>query len=148
VSKPNPKMFWTDGRNNPREREVNQLIDARDYLGTPGYSLLLVAANTHLSVADIEMWLQVQSRTTPFVGRSLSWIQRHRWLFQQPNTDNTKNPEPNLDGKAAKAIEVMRANPKLSLRDLAVLLNSHGIKRGREWIRRHRCDEVTPQLPI
>ena len=48
------KMSWTDWRGKEQVREFNQIIDIRDFLGSPGYSMLLVAANTDQSAPDIE----------------------------------------------------------------------------------------------
>jgi hypothetical protein len=133
-------MTWTDGWGHTVERDVGLSIDVEKFRGTPGYALLVVAANTNLSVGDIERYL------TYIVGgpdeRSTSWIQRRRWLFQQPGTDNSaKNGRAaNGDGQAARAGKIMRANPNLSVRGLVRLLGECGIERGREWVRQHRCD--------
>ncbi len=129
---------WTDGRGHKVTREVALSIDVERFRGTPGYALLVVAANTNLSVGDIERYL------TEGVGgldaRSKSWIQRRRWLFQQPDTDNSKGRTPNGDGQAARAVKIMHEHPNLSVRGLVRLLKEHGIKREREWVRKHRCD--------
>jgi hypothetical protein len=79
------------------------------------------------SAPDIERWLLLNG-----VGRSLTYIKKRRWLFQQPGTNNAKGPRPNGDGNEARAIKIMREYPKLSLRDLRVLLKENGIKRSRE----------------
>jgi hypothetical protein len=133
-------MTWVDFRGHAVERDVALSIDVGKFRGTPGYALLVVAANTNLSVADIQRYL------THIVGgqdaRSTSWIQRRRWLFQQPGTDNSaKNGRaPDGDRQAARAVKIMRGNPNLSVRGLVLLLRKHGIKREREWVRKHRCD--------
>jgi hypothetical protein len=126
-------MRWEDWRGHEVTREVNQIIDVRDYLGTPGYALLLTAANTNLSVSDIRSWLEIKG-----VGRSRSWIQRRRWLFQQPDAVNSPG-HPNADSKDADAIAIMSEHPTVSLRDLATQLQRHGITRSREWVRQHRA---------
>jgi hypothetical protein len=115
-------------------REFNQTIDIREFLGTPGYPMLLIAANTRLSVGDILTFLDFQADTTKGVGRSRSWIQRRRWVFQQPGTDNTVN----RDGKDARAAEIMDANPTCSSRELVMILQRHLITRSREWVRLRR----------
>jgi hypothetical protein len=133
-------MTWTDGRGYKVERDVALSIDVERFRGTPGYALLVVAANTNLSVGDIERYLR------EIVGgldtRGSKWIQRRRWLFQQPGTDNgLKNGRaPDGDGQAARAVKIMRAHPTLSVRSLVLLLRENGIKREREWVRKHRCD--------
>jgi len=131
---------WADGRGRDVVREINQVIDVRAFIGTPGYSSLIVAANTHLSVSDIEIFLHLQSRETPGVARSRSWIQRRRWLYQQPNARNSSGSKPNQDGKDARAVAIMGDNPTMSVRQLVRELKERGINRGREWVRMHRCD--------
>jgi len=137
-------MRWTNWRGKKETRAINHVIDIRDFRGTPGYSMLVVAANTNLSVRDIECFLDMEARDRelPLVKRPSSWIQRRRWLFQQPGTDNYKNPPSDPDGKHASACAIMAANPTLSLRDLSRLLAERGITRSREWIRKHRGDAV------
>ena len=75
-------MSWVDGRGHKVTRAVNQVINVRDFIGTPGYALLLVAANTNLSGGEIDRYL----KDIAGVGRSRNWIQKRRWLFQPPGT--------------------------------------------------------------
>ena len=132
-------LSFTDGRRNRVQREVRQTLDIRDFIGTPGYSLLVVAANTHLSVSDIDHFLDEQTREHPAAGRSRSWIQRRRWLFQKPGTDNSKGREPDGDRQQSCALVIMAEHPTESVRGLTKLLAEHGIYRSREWVRKHRC---------
>lgn len=71
-------MWWDDWRGNRQTVEINQIIDVRDYLGTPGYSLLVMAANQHLSVPTIDQFLSIQARETPKVERGRTWLQKRR----------------------------------------------------------------------
>lgn len=128
-------MSWVDGRGHKVTRAVNQVINVRDFIGTPGYALLLVAANTNLSGGDIDRYF----RDIAGVGRSRNWIQKRRWLFQPPGTSNPTSPV-NVDGKDARAREIMRMFPTLSVRDLAAVLKENGVVRSREWVRIHRCE--------
>ena len=125
-------MSWVDGRGHKVTRAVNQVINVRDFIGTPGYALLLVAANTNLSGGDIDRYF----RDIAGVGRSRNWIQKRRWLFQPPGTSNPTSPV-NVDGKDARAREIMRMFPTLSVRDLAAVLKENGVVRSREWVRIH-----------
>ena len=127
-------MSWEDGRGHEVTRAVNQIIDVRDFVGTPGYALLLVAANTNLSGGEIDRYLKRIA-----IGRSRNWIQKRRWLFQQPGTSNPTSPV-DVDGKDARAREIMRMFPELSVRDLAAVLKENGVVRSREWVRIHRCE--------
>lgn len=130
---------WTDYRDVKHTREINQVIDVRDFLGTPGYSLLLVAANTDLSISDIELFLRFRAHEYPSVKRSPSWIQRRRWLFRQPGQTTQLSDR---DGNQARAFKIMSEHPNLSIRDLQELLKENGIKRSREWVRINRCKGV------
>jgi hypothetical protein len=131
---------WPGLRGKTITLDVNQVIDVRDFIGTPGYALLLLAANTNLSASVIDCYLHQRGG----VNRSMTWIRKRRWLFQQPGTNNAKGPTPNADRNDARAIKIMSENPELSLRNLVVLLKERGIKRSREWVRQRRCDgEVT-----
>lgn len=132
-------MLWSDYRDRKHTRKVNQVIDVRDFIGTPGYSLLVVAANAgRLSISEIERFLLISAREVPNVERSRSWIQRRRWLFQQPDADNTSD----RDGKERRAVKIMADYPRSSIRDLVAVLKDNGITRSREWVRQHRCDGV------
>lgn len=134
-------MYWTSWRGKEERRPINHVIDIRDLRGTPGYSMLVVAANTNLSVWDIKRFLDIEARELPLVERSTSWIQRRRWLFQPPGADNYKNRS-DPDGKHAEACAIMAENRTLSLRGLSRLLAERGISRSRDWVRKHRGDAV------
>lgn len=128
------KMTWENWRGKEETRPINYIVDIRQHVGEPGYALLAIAANTHLSVSDLRRLLECVG-----VGRSLNWIQKRRWLFQPPGTANATSPG-NADGKDARAREIIRMFPKLSVRDLAAVLKENGVVRSREWVRRHRCE--------
>lgn len=128
------EMRWTYWQGNEVSREVNETIDLRQFEGTAGYALLVLAANQHLSRFEIWMWLKRHG-----VERSDSWIARRRWLFQKPTETNAPGIKPDADGQGERARTIMGANSTLSLRDLVRLLAKHGIKRSREWVRRNRC---------
>lgn len=107
-----------------------------DFLGTAGYPLLFIAANPHLSAWNI--WQYLRYVKAGYNERSLTWIKNRRRLFRPP--DHTYNTREEVDGRAAKAVELMGEYPYHSIRDLVVLLKEHGIDRSREWVRLHRCD--------
>lgn len=138
-------MCFTDGRGKKVARVVNQTLDIRDFEGLAGYPWLVIAANPHLSISDIWMFLVMrQNEGLHGVERSRSWIQRHLFLFRRPRV----GPCPHPDGKDARAIAIMREFPRLSARNLSKTLKENGIDRSREWVRRHRCDEADTRLPI
>ncbi|SPE27149.1 hypothetical protein SBA5_580028 [Candidatus Sulfotelmatomonas gaucii] len=113
--------------------DIHQIIDIRDFKGTAGYALLVCAANGHLSIFNIREFLKLQG-----VERGESWIRRRRWLFQPPGTVNS-NSNANQDGKDEQARAIMREYHKASLRYVVRVLKEHGIHRGKDWVRTHRC---------
>jgi hypothetical protein len=126
-------LSWPGNAGRTETRPINWTLDIRDHRGEPGFALLLIATNTHLSVTDLLLFLHSEG-----VGRSRTWVQRRRWLFQQAETVNSPGHKPNGDGKDARAVEIMLDNPKLSVRDLSRMLKENGINRSRDWCRRHR----------
>ena len=128
-----PTMSWTNGRGKLVTREINWTLDIRDRQDDPGFALLVIACNTHLSVSDLRQLLGTEG-----IERSTGWIQRRRWLFQEPGTVNSQG-KPNADGKDERAIDFMLDNPKSSIRQLVRLLSEKGITRSRDWVRRNRC---------
>ena len=128
----------TNGRGKAEIKTVKQTLDIRDFKGRPGFALLLIAANPHLSVTDILECLRLHG-----VGRSRTWVSKRRWLFHDEVGQGAKA---DLDGKDGHALKIMAANPTLSLRNVSRLLSEAGIDRSREWVRRHRTfsDTETP----
>jgi hypothetical protein len=120
------EVQYTNGRGKQVSRVVNETLDLRDFEGMPGYALLVIAANRHLSRFQIWMWLKRHG-----VERTDSWIAKRRWLFHPPKEAGALS---DADGHV-----IMQANPRSSLRDLTKLLAREGISRSREWVRRNRC---------
>jgi hypothetical protein len=129
-----PTLSWTDGRDKEVTRPLNYTLDIREHVGEPGWAVLAIAANRHLSVADLLRLLSTED-----VERSRSWIGRRRWMFQPPGTENSQG-KPDKDGKDERAIAIMREDTTKSVRQLVWLLNENGITRSREWVRCRRCD--------
>jgi hypothetical protein len=113
-------------------RTVNLTIDVRDFKDRAGFAWLLMAANPHLSVRDLQA---VLANVGEQHERPLGWISRRRWLFHGTAKPGVKRNVDGLDGKAAN---IMTANPHLSCRQLARLLREHGIDRSPEWVRYSR----------
>jgi DNA-binding transcriptional regulator WhiA len=57
-------------------------------------------------------------------------------MFEDPDEIRHESRDPN----DARAVAIMRQHPNMSLRELARLLASNGIRRGKDWVRQHRCD--------
>jgi hypothetical protein len=132
-------MSWTDLRGKKQTREIKLTISIEDFLDTAGgYPLLFLAANRHLTATEIEAHLRYIKG--PPNERSLSWIKKRRKLFRPPAY--TYNTREDSDGRASAALRLMAEHPRVSIRDLVVLLGEHGIERSREWVRLHRCDAV------
>jgi hypothetical protein len=128
------ELTWTDGHGREVRWEVKPILTVADYRGAPGHALMLVAANRHMSVTALERLLDREG-----IERSRNWIQRRRWLFEDWEKINKPGERPNADGKDAHAIAIMRDNPKMSARALARFLSKNGIRRGKDWVLKHRC---------
>lgn len=116
-------------------RTVNLTIDIRDFKDRAGFAYLVMAANPHLSVRDTQ---EVLAAVGEKHERPIGWISRRRWLFH--GTGKT-GPKRNADGKDEKARKIMKANPRLSSRQMVYLLRGNGIRRSREWVRRNRVTD-------
>ena len=132
-------MEFIDGRDREVQREVRQTLDIRKCLGSPGYPLLVIAANPHLSLFDIAMYLYRKSQETPGIERPKTWIHKRRWLFR-PANETSNSPTYDPDRRHADAVRIMAQHPELSLHAMQKLLREHRIVRSKEWIRQHRCD--------
>lgn len=113
-------------------RTVNLTIDIRDFKDRAGFAWLVMAANPHLSVRDIQ---EVLANVGEQHERPVGWISRRRWLFHGTGKPGAKENADGLDGKARK---ILADNPRLSNRQMAYLLRENGIRRSPEWVRKHR----------
>ena len=128
-------LRWRDGRGKTQVRTINYVLDVRDYVGMPGFAMLVVAANRDVAATDVLRFLEYEG-----VGRSQTWVRRRRWMFQEEGTDNGFGNKVNADGRDGQAVQIMNANPTVSVRMLAAILKGRGIVRSREWVRIHRLD--------
>lgn len=113
-------------------RAVNLTIDIRDFKERAGFAWLLMAANPHLSISDIQ---EVLSNVGERHTRPVGWIVRRRWLFHGRRRAGANS---NADGLNEKARAIMEENPHLSSRKMAQLLRKNGAPRSAEWVRQHR----------
>ena len=118
-----------------KPKEVKTVADARDIEGLAGYPWIIIAANPHLSNTAICNYLGECG--IPGVERSPSWVQRRRWMFRSGSSPGAGRAA-DLDGKQSRALTIMQAHPEMSVRRLVYLLKENGIKRQREWVRKHR----------
>ena len=138
-------LSWTDWRGKQHTREFNQTLDIRDFLGTTGYAILILAANAHLPASDIEFFLEQMSRQseeTQSAGRPFTWIAKRRPMFQKPGTPGTDEAKTacDFDGKQKRAMSLMSEHPKWSVRGLHRMLKQNGIERSEKWVRERRGD--------
>jgi hypothetical protein len=113
-------------------RTVNLTIDIRDFKDRPGFVWLLMAANPHLSVRELQ---EILAAVDERLYRPAGWISRRRWMFHGKGKAGAK---PNADGLDEKARSIMAANPNLSCRQMVYLLRKNGILRSPEWVRKNR----------
>lgn len=127
------KMRFVDGHGREVVREVRVTVALEAMHGTAMYPWLVIAANPRMSAGDIERFLEMQEEINPGCARSLSWIKRRQWMARPAGLYRR-----NRDGRDAAAIRLMAEHPRASIRTLVELLKEHGIKRGREWVRKNR----------
>ena len=113
-------------------RTVNLTIDIRDFKDKAGFAWLVMAANPHLSVRDIQ---EVLANVGEQHERPRGWISRRRWIFHGSQKPGTRR---NADGLDEKARKIMAENPHLSNRQIVHVLRENGIRRSREWVRKNR----------
>ena len=113
-------------------RTVNLTIDIRDFKDKAGFAWLVMAANPHLSVRDIQ---EVLANVGEQHERPVGWISRRIWLFRGKGKAGARRDADGLDEKARK---IMEENPRLSNRQVAWLLRKNGIPRSPEWVRQNR----------
>lgn len=116
-----------------RVRTVSLTIDIRDFKDKAVFPWLVMAANPHLSMRDIQV---VLANVSEQHERSLGWLSRRRWMI---HGKGKRGGRANADGQDERARAIMAANPKLSNRQMARLLREdYGIRRGPEWVRVNR----------
>lgn len=108
-------------------------IDARDFKGRAGMPWLIMAANTHLSVSDL---LDVMAHYG--YERTRSWVSRRRWIFFDANYVRQSGGVADADGQQARAYRIMDQHPSVSAREMVRILGKAGIKRGKDWVLKHR----------
>jgi hypothetical protein len=135
--KPTGSITWEDWRGREQRRPINYIADWRECRHPAGKALMIVGANTHLSLTDIERLLSAEG-----IERSRSWVNRRRWLFRAAEKVGVSSPA-NRDGQDARAIAIMARHRTFSVRKLAfVLRDDYRIRRGVDWVRKHRYDAV------
>jgi len=120
-------LTWKNWRGKEQCRPINFTVDIREFKGMAAFVLLVVAANKHLGTSDLIRLLESFD-----VERSRSYVQRRLWMV-----DPTKHPpgvKPDADGKDARALDILDANPRASARYLVRLLAQNGIRRGKTWV--------------
>jgi hypothetical protein len=109
-------------------------INAADFKGRAGMPWLIMAANTNLSINDLQSLMAAYGYI-----RTRSWISRRRWIFFDPEyVRNMGGGVSDKDGQQARAYQIMDANRNVSARMLVRILKDHGIKRGTDWVLKHR----------
>ena len=109
-------------------------INAAEFKGRAGMPWLIMAANLHLSISKL---LSVMDHYGYY--RTRSWVQRRRWIFFDADYVRNAGGRPrDEDGQEARAYQIMAKHRHVSARELARILRKSGIKRGKDWVLRHR----------
>ena len=126
---------WLE-HNNPttgKKIEYRVDIDAREFKGRAGMPWLIMAANVNLSINDLLAVMAAHG-----YERTRSWVGRRRWIFEDDNYVRQSGRAADADGKQARAYRVMDRHPHVSARELVRILGKEGIKRGKDWVLKHR----------
>lgn len=121
-------------------RTVNRTIDIADFTDRAGFAWLLMAANPHLSVREIQ---DVLSHIGEQHERPAGWISRRRWMFHGKGKTGAKR---NADGKDEQARKILADNPHVSCAKASYLLRKQGIRRSAEWVRQNRVLDASKLL--
>jgi hypothetical protein len=108
-------------------------IDARDFKGRAGLPWLIMAANVNLSINQL---LDVMAAYG--CQRTRSWVARRRWIFFDANYVRNAGGQADTDGQQARAYRLMDEYPSVSAREMVRILRDAGIKRGKDWVLKHR----------
>ena len=106
----------------------------RDYCGRAGLPWLIMAANVNLSINEL---LAVMAHYG--VVRTRAWVSRRRWIFFDAGYVSSSGASADADGQQARAYRIMDKHPKVSARDMVRILSENGVKRGKDWVLKHRC---------
>ncbi len=112
-------------------------VDARHFRGRAGMPWLIMAANVNLSInALLDVMAHYGYR------RTRSWVARRRWIFFDGEYVRQCGAAADADGQQARAHRIMDEHPNVSARELVRILGKAGIRRGRDWVLKHRCISV------
>ena len=108
-------------------------IDAREFKGRAGLPWLIMAANVNLSINQL---LDVMAAYG--CQRTRSWVARRRWVFFDANYVRQSGGQADADGQQGRAYRLMDEHPSVSAREMVRVLRDAGIKRGKDWVLKHR----------
>jgi hypothetical protein len=126
-------LTYINGRNKEVTRDINFVVDARDFKGLHGEFHLLMAANPHLS--GFEMWLLLAQHD---IELSDTFIYNRRKMYRA--APRGRGPDPETNREVARAFRIMAENRTMNPRRLAKLLREKGIDVGKDWVRLHRVE--------
>ena len=126
---------WLEHNNPTTGKQIKYRvdIDAREFKGRAGMPWLIMAANVNLSINDLLAVMAAHG-----YERTRSWVGRRRWIFEDDNYVRQSGRAADADGKQARAYRVMDRHPHVSARELVRILGNEGIKRGKDWVLKHR----------
>ncbi len=72
------------------------------------------------------------------IERTRSWVPASPVDFFDANYVRNAGGVRNADGQEARAYRIMDEHRRVSARELARILRENGIKRGKDWVLKHR----------
>jgi hypothetical protein len=109
-------------------------INAEEFRGRAGVTWLIMAANPQLSIDELCAVMEEAFGCY----RPRSWVWRRRWIFLDPANVRKAGGVSDADGQQARAYRIMDQHRAVSARELVRILRKSGIKRGRDWVLKHR----------
>jgi hypothetical protein len=139
---PRPAPEWVEYDCTGLGRKVKYRLDTNvaNFQGLAGIAWVIMAANPHLSLDEL---LSVMDRHRCY--RTRGWVYRRRWVFlPDAHEHKTGGRRRDEDGQYARAREIMDEHTHVSARELSRILKEYGIKRGKDWVIRHRVSHNCP----
>jgi hypothetical protein len=130
-----PEIEWLELDSTGLGKKIKYRLDinAAEFKGRAGMPWLIMAANVSLSINELLEVMEAYG-----YRRSRGWVSRRRWIFFDANYVRNAGGVRNADGQEARAYQIMAEYPHVSARELVRILRKRGVKRGKDWVLKHR----------